>query len=95
MDLASIYFGVFLAVFPFTVIKVVQQTRKILKRQQAFRNAYLYMIWVEAAVNLAFAIVTYLYLNEVIPGGLAFYIGTGRFSVGYYENHTSQLTCDI
>lgn len=78
MDLASIYFGVFLAVLPFTVIKVVQQTQRILRRQQAFRNPYLYMIWVETVVNFIFAIVTYLYLNKIILGGLAFYVGTGK-----------------
>lgn len=78
MDLASIYFGVFLAVLPFTVIKVIQQTQRILKRQQGFRNPYLYMIWVETVVNFIFAIVTYLYLNKIIPGSLAFYVGTGK-----------------
>ena len=78
MELASIYFGVFLAVFPFTVIKVVNQTRKIVRRQHGYRNIYLYMIWIEAIVNFIFAIVTYLYLNEIIAGSLVFYIGTGK-----------------
>lgn len=68
MDLSSIYFGLFLGIFPFTIVKVIQQSRKIVARSRTFRNAYLYMIWVEAVVNFVFAIITYLYLNGVVPG---------------------------
>lgn len=68
MDLASIYFGLFLGLFVFTLVKIIGQTRKILQRSRAFRNAYLYMIWTEATVNFIFAIVTYLFLNGIIPG---------------------------
>ncbi|KAM5349556.1 hypothetical protein ACJ41O_006061 [Fusarium nematophilum] len=68
MDLASIYFGLFLGVFVFTFAKAVQQTRAIFKRTRSLHNAYLYMIWTEAWVNFVFALVTFLYLNEIIPG---------------------------
>ncbi|PNY25383.1 Uncharacterized protein TCAP_04675, partial [Tolypocladium capitatum] len=76
IDLSSIYFGLFLGIFPFTVIKVIQQSRKIIARTRSFRNDYLYMIWAEAVVNFIFAIITYLYLIDVIPGTFAFFLGT-------------------
>jgi hypothetical protein len=68
IDLSAIYFGLFLGLFPFTVVKIVQQSRKIIARSRTFRNVYLYMIWVEAVVNFIFAIITYLYLIDVVPG---------------------------
>jgi hypothetical protein len=68
MDLGSIYFGLFIATFVFTFAKVVQQTRTIWKRTQNLVNAYVFMIWVEAWVNFAFAVVTLLFLNGIIKG---------------------------
>ena len=70
MDLASIYFGLFLAVFVFTQAKVVRQTRTIWRHRRSLLNAYLAMIWVEAWVNFVFALITYLFLNGVIHGRL-------------------------
>lgn len=68
MDLASIYFGLFLGVFVFTFAKAVEQTRSIWKHTHRIVHPYLFMIWVEAWVNFVFCIVTYLYLNNIIPG---------------------------
>jgi hypothetical protein len=68
MDLASLYFGLFLAVFVFTLTKVVVQTRVIWRRTRSLANPYLWMIWVEAWVNLAFALSTFLFINGVIHG---------------------------
>ena len=68
MDLASIYFGLFMGIYVFTLMKVLQQTRSIWKRTRSLANAYLYMIWAEAWVNFIFALVTFLYLNEIILG---------------------------
>lgn len=68
MDLASLYFGLFLAVFIFTLTKVVNQTRLIWKRTGSLANPYLWMIWVETWVNFAFALSTFLFLNDVIHG---------------------------
>jgi hypothetical protein len=68
MDLASIYFGLFLGVFAFTFAKAVEQTRGIWERTRSLANLYLYMIWVEAWVNFVFALITYLYLNGIIQG---------------------------
>lgn len=75
-DLAAIYFGVFLGVFPLTMMKIIRQTRKIIAQSRTYHNLYLYMIWIEALVNFIFAVVTYLYLTHIIPGSLSFYIGT-------------------
>lgn len=77
MDLASIYFGFFLAVFIFTQAKVVQQTRTIWRHRRSLLNSYLAMIWVEAWVNFVFALITYLFLNGIIYGSLAFYVASG------------------
>ncbi|KAI3573988.1 hypothetical protein IWW34DRAFT_706362 [Fusarium oxysporum f. sp. albedinis] len=78
MDLASIYFGLFLGVFVFTFAKAVQQTRGIWRRTQSLHHGYLYMIWVEAWVNFVFALVTFLYLNDIVPGSVGFYLFTGN-----------------
>ncbi|UNI22276.1 hypothetical protein JDV02_008178 [Purpureocillium takamizusanense] len=76
IDLAVLYFGLFLGIFPFTLVKVADQTRKILVRSRGLYNAYLYMIWIEALVNLIFALITFLYLKGIIPGSYTFYAGT-------------------
>ncbi|UZP36563.1 hypothetical protein NXS19_004379 [Fusarium pseudograminearum] len=76
IDLASLYYGLFLAVFVFTFAKAISQTRAIWNRTHSFHNAYLYMIWIEAVVNFVFALLTFLYLNEIIPGDLGFLLAT-------------------
>ncbi|KAF4460977.1 hypothetical protein FALBO_12231 [Fusarium albosuccineum] len=76
VDLAAIYFGIFIGVFVFTFAKALQQTRSIYRRTQSLHNAYLYLIWVEAWTNFAFAILTFLFLNGVIPPGLGVYVPT-------------------
>ncbi|GAO18009.1 uncharacterized protein UV8b_07695 [Ustilaginoidea virens] len=76
IDLAAVYLGVFIGVFPITMSKIIRQTRKIVLQSRTYQNAYLYMIWIEAIVNLVFTIITYLYLIKIIPGSLGFYLGT-------------------
>jgi len=66
MDLAAIFFGLFIGLFIHTLTKVVQQTRVIWKRTHSLSNVYLYMIWVEALVNLVFALTTFLFINGFI-----------------------------
>lgn len=68
IDLASIYYGLFLGVFVFASSKAISQTRAIWKRTHSLRNAYVYMIWIEIWVNFVFALITFLYLNAIIPG---------------------------
>ncbi|EKG09682.1 hypothetical protein MPH_13248, partial [Macrophomina phaseolina MS6] len=75
MDLATFFFGLFLGLFIPTFTKVVQQTRTIWKRTRRLSNVYLYMIWVEAVVNLIFALTTFLYLNKAIRSSLGYYFG--------------------
>ncbi|EWY84383.1 hypothetical protein FOYG_11843 [Fusarium oxysporum NRRL 32931] len=76
IDLASIYYGLFLGVFVFASSKAISQTRAIWKRTHSLRNAYVYMIWIEIWVNFVFALVTFLYLNGIIPGNLGFLLAT-------------------
>ncbi|KAK4448924.1 hypothetical protein QBC34DRAFT_464104 [Podospora aff. communis PSN243] len=75
---ATLFFGMFLGIFIFTFAKVIGQTMAIWRRTKSLVNAYLAMIWIEALVNIIFALVTFLYMpiNKVIPGSLAFYVGT-------------------
>ncbi|KAG6013379.1 hypothetical protein E4U54_006833 [Claviceps lovelessii] len=90
IDLAAIYFGIFLGVFPLTLVKIARQTRKIIAQSQSrsWQNAYLYMIWIEALVNFVFALVTFLYLTDVIHGNPALYYGT----VGLWAIQTQLLS---
>ncbi|KAG6007118.1 hypothetical protein E4U21_006302 [Claviceps maximensis] len=88
IDLAAIYFGIFIGVFPLTLVKIIRQTRKIVAQSRTYHNAYLYMIWIEALVNFVFAIVTYLYLTNVIAGSTAYYFGT----VGLWAIQTQLLS---
>ncbi|KAH7124668.1 hypothetical protein EDB81DRAFT_811421 [Dactylonectria macrodidyma] len=76
MDIASLYYGLFLGFFIFAFAKAVQQTQGIWKRTRSLRHAYLYMIWGETWTNFIFALVTFLYLNGIIPGSLGFYLFT-------------------
>ncbi|KAG5984590.1 hypothetical protein E4U55_004141 [Claviceps digitariae] len=88
IDLAAIYFGIFLGVFPLTLVKIARQTRKIIAQSRTVQNAYLYMIWIEALVNFVFALVTYLYLTNIIPGSPPLYFGT----VGLWAIQTQLLS---
>ncbi|KAK0622486.1 hypothetical protein B0T14DRAFT_563934 [Immersiella caudata] len=79
-SLPTLFFGVFLGVFVFALSKIVGQTTAIWRRTKNLANAYLVMIWVEASVNLIFALLTFLYMPfdrltpGFIPGTLALYI---------------------
>jgi hypothetical protein len=66
LDLTTFFFALFLGLFVAALEKVIQQTHSIWKRSRRLMNPYLYMIWIEAVVNLTFSIVTFLYLSEVI-----------------------------
>lgn len=68
IDLASIYYGLFIGVFVFTFAKALSQTRAIWKHVHSLHNAYLYMVWIEIWVNFVFALVTFLFLNGIIQG---------------------------
>lgn len=68
MDLASIGFGFFMGIVPFTVFKIINQTERIAKSSNIFRSAYVYMIWLDVSINFVFAIMTYLYMIDVIKG---------------------------
>lgn len=78
MDLASLYYGLFLGIFVFTQTKIVQQTTTIWRHKRSLANAYVVMIWVEAWVNFVFALITYLFLNNVIPGRLVSYLSPSQ-----------------
>ena len=67
LDLASIYFGLFIGVFCFTVVYAFQQTRAIWNRTHSLAHAYVIMVWTEVTVNLIFAVISFLYLCGVIP----------------------------
>ena len=64
---ASVFFGCFWGFFGFAVLKAARQTHSIRKRKGTIWTLYIGMIWGEAIVNLAFNILTYLYVHEVVP----------------------------
>ena len=66
LELATIFFGIFIGLFFFTLVKVVRQTSAIWKRNKDVWNFYLWMIWVETATNLIFAVTTYLFIRGMI-----------------------------
>jgi hypothetical protein len=66
LEVASIFFGLFLGLFFYAAMKVAKQTLSIWKRTQSLVNIYLWMIWVEAVVNFIFALTTYMYLRGLI-----------------------------
>lgn len=68
MDLASIGFGFFMGIVPFTFFTIISQTERIARSSNVFRSAYVYMIWLDVLINFVFAIMTYLYLIDVIEG---------------------------
>ncbi|KAJ3549087.1 hypothetical protein NM208_g687 [Fusarium decemcellulare] len=67
MDLASIYFGLFLGIFIFTFAKVVQQTRSIWRRTHSLHNAYLYLIWGETLGFYLFTVVLWATQTQLLP----------------------------
>jgi hypothetical protein len=79
LEVASIFFGLFLGLLFFTSTKVVRQSRSIWKRTQSLSNWYLWMIWVEVTVNFIFALTTYMYIHGIIlPRYVGFRLcGTG------------------
>ncbi|KAH6610506.1 hypothetical protein Trco_000526 [Trichoderma cornu-damae] len=76
IQLASLYFGTFIGVFVFAFAKIIHQTHTIWTRTRSLLNAYLFFIWIEALVNLIWAVITYLYLCGIIPESLSFFLGT-------------------
>jgi len=66
LELATIFFGVFIGLFFFTVVKVLKQTVVIWKRTQDPWNRYLWMIWVVTVTNFIFALTTYLFIRGII-----------------------------
>lgn len=68
MDLPTLFFGLFIGVFFFTVVKAAQQTRSIWKHTHSLRNTYLYLVWGEALTNFVFSITTILFITGVIKG---------------------------
>ena len=67
MDIATLFFGMFVPIFVVTVAKAYNQTRRIYRHTRSLHNAYLYLIWTEAAANLAFSVTTIMFINGVIP----------------------------
>ncbi|CAI6099702.1 hypothetical protein V2G26_007420 [Clonostachys chloroleuca] len=76
IDLALIYYSLFIGVFIFTFAKALSQTRAIWKYIHSLHNAYLYMVWIEIWVNFVFTLITFLFLNSIIQGSLSFLLAS-------------------
>lgn len=69
MAVASIAWGFTIGFGWLTSWTAAKQTVNIFKRngRRAFRNAYVWMIWLEIIVCLTFSIICWLYVRGVIP----------------------------
>ena len=68
LEVPSIFLGLFAGFFFLTITKVAQQSWRIWGRTRSIANLYLWMIWVEAIVNMIFALTTYLFIRGNIQG---------------------------
>ncbi|XWX01598.1 hypothetical protein V2A60_009626 [Cordyceps javanica] len=73
--IASLTWGITLGIGWLTTWKAMKQTIGVYKRHGlgVFLNAYVWMIWLEILVCLAFGIVCFIYLLGIIPPSFAFY----------------------
>jgi p-aminobenzoyl-glutamate transporter AbgT len=74
MVIASVAGGFTIGFGWLTTWTAIKQTRHIYKRVglKVFRNAYVWMIWLEILVCLIFAVICWLYLRGVIPPRLGY-----------------------
>ncbi|PQE28452.1 hypothetical protein CJF30_00008164 [Rutstroemia sp. NJR-2017a BBW] len=63
MDIVSICFGVSIGFWILTTSKAARQTLKVWKRKHSLHSFYIYMIWTEVFVNLAIAIISWLFIR--------------------------------
>ncbi|PQE21185.1 hypothetical protein CJF31_00010859 [Rutstroemia sp. NJR-2017a BVV2] len=70
MDIVSICFGVSIGFWILTTSKAARQTLKVWKRKHSIHSLYIYMIWMEAIVNLVIAIVSWLFIRGNIQASL-------------------------
>jgi hypothetical protein len=68
MDLATLFFGMFMPIFIITVGKAAKQTRSIFRKTGTLQHTYLYLVWGEALANVMFAVTTFLFIQGVING---------------------------
>ncbi|CRK35708.1 hypothetical protein BN1708_001339 [Verticillium longisporum] len=73
--IASLAWGFTIGFGWLTTSKALKQTKQTWKRQKrrTFRNAYVWMIWLEILVCLIFGVICFLYLLHFIPPSFAFY----------------------
>ncbi|KAG7109053.1 hypothetical protein HYQ45_017985 [Verticillium longisporum] len=73
--IASLALGFTIGFGWLTTWTAAKQTKHVWRRHgmRVWRNAYVWMIWLEIAVCLVFAIICFLYLLHVIPPSFAFY----------------------
>ncbi|KAK1598417.1 uncharacterized protein LY79DRAFT_288068 [Colletotrichum navitas] len=75
MVIASLAWGFTLGFGWLTVWTAIKQTTAMYKRQgsRIYRNAYIWMIWLEIIVCTIFSVICWLYLRGVIPPSFQFY----------------------
>ncbi|KAF4989775.1 hypothetical protein FDECE_14599 [Fusarium decemcellulare] len=73
--IASLAWGFTIGFGWLTTWTAVKQTTKVYRRhgRRVFRNAYIWMIWLELLVCLIFAVICFLHLTGYIPPSFAFY----------------------
>lgn len=80
--IASLAWGFTIGFGWLTISTALKQTKQTWKRQKrrTFRNAYIWMIWLEVLVCLIFGVICFLYLLHFIPPSFAFYFTICEFA---------------
>ncbi|KAK6002746.1 hypothetical protein QM012_001496 [Aureobasidium pullulans] len=73
LTIASLCWGFTLGFGFLTTWKALKQTTAMYRRYGRLNNAYVWMIWAEIAVCLAFSIICWLYLRGILAPSFAFY----------------------
>ncbi|KAF7531620.1 hypothetical protein G7054_g8703 [Neopestalotiopsis clavispora] len=87
MIVASLAWGFNIGFGWLTTWTAAKQTARAWRRsgRHMFRNAYVWMIWLELLVCLMFSIICWLYLRGVIPPCFGFYFGIRQDSHVFYN----------
>jgi Na+-driven multidrug efflux pump len=77
LKITCIAFGFTLGFGYLTAVKAAGQSISIYRRTHRITVTYTMMIWLELLVSIMFAILTWLYVDNVIPPGFAIYFSLG------------------
>lgn len=95
--IASLAWGFTMGFGWLTASTAIRQTTQIRKRhgKRVWRNAYVWMIWLEILVCLIFGIICFLHLLAYIPPSFAFYFAIRRVPQLPFFRYSPQLLLTV